>query len=254
MGQVRRACEVVRRCEDRGDDPDCWAKTLAAAVARLAGAGRVAVVFPAEGVCVTPAGPAGPAGGAAAFAVAAAAGMTARLAGGTGRAAAGPALLDGSLTGWAWRDRRGRVAAVLAGPAGVNGPPVGEAEGKLVRLVVRGLSRSGPRLARPGDPTPGDLPEKTREVLRRLLLGQLEKEIAGDTGVSSGAVHKHVHRIYKHFGVNSRGALLARWLRRGWGRRCDWRPSGAAGRLPRPRPPLTAGAGGRRAGSPSNLE
>ena len=228
VGQVRRAYELVAACADRGDDHKSWTRTLAIRLPELAGLQRLWVVFPDAGVVAAPRNGGGsPPRRAAERALVFARSSASALRHENRRAAGGPFQADDARAAWAWRDANGRTAALLAAgsePAGgreCGGVAQGE---KLVTLTVRGLSRLGPRLSHPGEPAPGDLPPKTREVLCRLLRGQLEKEIAAATHVSAGAVHKHVHKIYRHFGVSSRGGLLARWLQRGWGRTCDWRP------------------------------
>jgi DNA-binding CsgD family transcriptional regulator len=61
----------------------------------------------------------------------------------------------------------------------------------LPPALLRGLS---PRLA---------------ETLRRLARGQSEKEIAWDLGISPHTVHEYAKALHRHFGVRSRGELLA---------------------------------------------
>jgi DNA-binding CsgD family transcriptional regulator len=56
------------------------------------------------------------------------------------------------------------------------------------------------------------LPPRAREVLRHLLAGRSEKEVAYDMTLSRHTVHQYVKRIYRAHGVRSRGELLARLL------------------------------------------
>ncbi|HKT10208.1 MAG TPA: LuxR C-terminal-related transcriptional regulator [Terriglobia bacterium] len=58
------------------------------------------------------------------------------------------------------------------------------------------------------------LSARRREVLRRLLEGQSEKEIASAMDRSQPAVHEQVEYIYRHFSVNSRALLSAYFVRR----------------------------------------
>ena len=51
-----------------------------------------------------------------------------------------------------------------------------------------------------------------RELLRGLLTGQMEKEIAAVTGRKLSTLHKSVLALYVRFGVKSRSALQALWL------------------------------------------
>ena len=54
---------------------------------------------------------------------------------------------------------------------------------------------------------------REREVLGGLLRGLGEKEVALELGISPHTVHTYVTGIYRHFDVDSRGALLALWIR-----------------------------------------
>jgi DNA-binding NarL/FixJ family response regulator len=58
------------------------------------------------------------------------------------------------------------------------------------------------------------LPPRQRDVLEGLKIGLSEKQIAEVLGISAHSVHVHVRLVYRHFGVCSRGELLALWLRR----------------------------------------
>ncbi|MDB5310769.1 MAG: LuxR family regulatory protein [Gemmataceae bacterium] len=86
---------------------------------------------------------------------------------------------------------------------------VREAHALLVALV------GGP-LARFSDPSPADLSPRVRDVLRCLLEGDGDKQVAARLGISRYTVNVHAKAIYRHFGVRSRAELLARWVRRGW--------------------------------------
>jgi DNA-binding CsgD family transcriptional regulator len=82
----------------------------------------------------------------------------------------------------------------------------------------------GGPLARFGEPSPTDLPQRTRQVLRCLLEGDGDKQIASRLGMSPLTVNVYTKQIFRHFGVSSRAQLLARWIRqrRGIG---DWASS-----------------------------
>lgn len=64
------------------------------------------------------------------------------------------------------------------------------------------------------DPSPLDLPPRPRQVLRCLLEGDSNKQVARRLGISQDTVKEHVNRIFRHFGVQSRQELLARWIQR----------------------------------------
>lgn len=89
-----------------------------------------------------------------------------------------------------------------------------------IHSVVAGMI-GGP-LAGPLDPSPTDLPLRTRQVPRCLFEGDSDKQIAMRLGIAAFTVNQHVKRILAHFRVNSRSELLARWPRRGWTSRCAW--------------------------------
>lgn len=65
--------------------------------------------------------------------------------------------------------------------------------------------------AAPPDPTAGLCPRQ-RQTLDRLLAGDSEKQIAIRLGVSQHTIHAYVKGLYRHFNVNSRGELLARFV------------------------------------------
>jgi DNA-binding CsgD family transcriptional regulator len=51
-----------------------------------------------------------------------------------------------------------------------------------------------------------------RQILRALLTGVTEKELAEATGQKVTTLHKYVTSLYARYGVKSRQALLALWL------------------------------------------
>jgi DNA-binding CsgD family transcriptional regulator len=80
----------------------------------------------------------------------------------------------------------------------------------------------GGGLARFGEPSPAALPQRLRQVLHCLLEGDGDKQVAARLGLSRYTVNEYVERIFRHFGVQTRPELLARWVRRGWGGRFAW--------------------------------
>ena len=77
----------------------------------------------------------------------------------------------------------------------------------------------GGPLARFGEPSPGALPARLRDVLRCLLEGDSDKQVARRLSVTRGTVNQYTMAVFRHFGVGSRPVLLAGWVRRGWGGR-----------------------------------
>ena len=101
-------------------------------------------------------------------------------------------------------DFTARDAAVVTEAFAVLGPLVGRA------------------LARHSEPSPAALPPRVRQVLRCLLEGDGDKQVAKRLGISAYTVNQYVKVIFAHFGVQSRTELLARWVRRGWGNGFAW--------------------------------
>jgi DNA-binding CsgD family transcriptional regulator len=61
-----------------------------------------------------------------------------------------------------------------------------------------------------------------RQVLRCLLEGDGDKQIAARLGLSPHTVNQYAKAVFQHFGVRSRAELLARWVRRSFPARFAW--------------------------------
>jgi DNA-binding CsgD family transcriptional regulator len=55
---------------------------------------------------------------------------------------------------------------------------------------------------------------RERDVLRLLLTGETEKEIAQGLGLTPATLHQYVVVVLRKFGAHSRTDLMAQWLRR----------------------------------------
>ncbi len=55
-----------------------------------------------------------------------------------------------------------------------------------------------------------DLSKRENEILKHLVCGHTDKEIATRTGVTEATVHSHLHHIYGKLGVSSRAQAVAR--------------------------------------------
>lgn len=64
------------------------------------------------------------------------------------------------------------------------------------------------------EPTVGELSPRLRQVLRCLLEGDSERQVALKLELTTGTVHQYVKSLYRRFGTNSRSGLLALFLRR----------------------------------------
>jgi DNA-binding CsgD family transcriptional regulator len=58
------------------------------------------------------------------------------------------------------------------------------------------------------------LSPRERDVLRLLLTGVSEREIAGALGLTPATTHQYVVALLRNFGAHSRAELMSQWLRR----------------------------------------
>ncbi|MFB4300710.1 response regulator [Actinomadura sp. NTSP31] len=82
-----------------------------------------------------------------------------------------------------------------------------------------GAVREASEPAAPGSRTPPDAPHggfglsaREAEVMRLIVRGASNGEIAGRLFLAEKTVKNHVNRIYAKLGVTSRGAAIARWI------------------------------------------
>ena len=98
-----------------------------------------------------------------------------------------------------------------------------EREVAIVHLLNEEIARAiGGPLAKWCEPRASQLPPRVRQVLRCLLQGDSDKQIAARLNLSPYTVNQYTKQLYRHFGVNGRTPLLARWVKRGWGSDSDW--------------------------------
>ena len=104
-----------------------------------------------------------------------------------------------------------------------GGAPFSEREVALVKFMHEELARliGGP-LASASEPSPSQLPPRARQVLRALLEGEADKQIATRLDVSPHTINQYTKQIFRHFRVAGRNQLLARWIRRGWSNAAAW--------------------------------
>ncbi len=74
----------------------------------------------------------------------------------------------------------------------------------------------GGPLARFADPSVAALAPRVRAVLRCLLEGDSDKQIAARLRLSPHTVNQYTKAIYRHFRARGRTDLMATWIRRGW--------------------------------------
>lgn len=87
---------------------------------------------------------------------------------------------------------------------------------RLIHLLHHELGEMvGRRLSRCAAPSASKLPPRLRQTLERLLQGDSEKQAAAHLDISRATLHQYVTSLYRRFDVNSRGELLARFVRGG---------------------------------------
>jgi DNA-binding NarL/FixJ family response regulator len=87
-----------------------------------------------------------------------------------------------------------------------------------VRAVARGKTYIDPSIASRllhGTPSPDDLTPREIEVLRHLVLGETNKEIATALSIGEETVKTHVANVLGKLGVENRGQATVQALRRG---------------------------------------
>lgn len=100
-----------------------------------------------------------------------------------------------------------------------SGPPENEREIAAHRQILADLCRTigatlrGEVARNEVSPQLPKLSPRKRQTLQRLLAGDSEKQIAKHLSVSPHTVHVYVKALYKGFDVQSRGELLAKFVR-----------------------------------------
>jgi DNA-binding CsgD family transcriptional regulator len=79
--------------------------------------------------------------------------------------------------------------------------------GELGRLIGRSLASAT-------EPSPERLSPRLRQTLTCLLEGDSEKQVAARLSLSHATTHQYVTALYRRFGVQSRGQLLAYVMKR----------------------------------------
>lgn len=87
-------------------------------------------------------------------------------------------------------------------------------EGELAGNALRGVPQLHHRLLLGNGLLASDklLSPMERQILKALLTGQTEKQMAAANGQTPATLHNYVTRLYAFFGVKSRPALMALWL------------------------------------------
>jgi DNA-binding CsgD family transcriptional regulator len=99
-------------------------------------------------------------------------------------------------------------------PGGPRRRHFSKREAQLAGSAARGVPELHRRLFLDCGLMVGDkvLSPTERQILRGLLTGQSEKELALAIGQKPATLHKYVTALYARYGVNSRAAFMALWL------------------------------------------
>jgi DNA-binding NarL/FixJ family response regulator len=105
------------------------------------------------------------------------------------------------------------AAAMRLGAAGfvLKTAPVAELVDAIRRAAAGGLAFGTRPPARPATFTPREL-----EVVRRVVDGGTNDEIAGELEITAKTVEAHLRRMFERLGIMSRTELATRALREGW--------------------------------------
>ena len=105
--------------------------------------------------------------------------------------------------------RRGEAGETARGQRLLDGAAA-EAEAMQMTGLIARWRAAAARL----EASPDRLSPRLRQTLACLVEGNSEKQVAAQLGVSPTTVHQYVTALYRHFGVRSRGELLAHVLKR----------------------------------------
>ncbi|HEX3359054.1 MAG TPA: helix-turn-helix transcriptional regulator [Tepidisphaeraceae bacterium] len=104
------------------------------------------------------------------------------------------------------------IALSLLRPMGDT--PFTERQSQLVDLCLSQMAWPFQPDDKPTDPRLASLQPRLRKVMRHLLDGDGEKQVAAKLGLSRHTVHEYVKMIYSQLGVSSRSELLSQWVGR----------------------------------------
>ena len=105
-----------------------------------------------------------------------------------------------------------RYALRLSGS--VRPPPTARAKAIILLLNRQLTPLVGTVLAAERQLGMHGLSPRLRQTLEGLLAGKSDKQIAARLGIGKTTVHDHVASLYRRFGVEARGELMAYFLRR----------------------------------------
>jgi DNA-binding CsgD family transcriptional regulator len=90
----------------------------------------------------------------------------------------------------------------------------GQRDAKVVDWLHREIGPMvGRQLVSARETSFSNLPPRLQQVLRLLLEGDSEKQVAARLGLSRATVHEYIQSLYRRCGVNNRNELMARWIR-----------------------------------------
>ena len=93
-------------------------------------------------------------------------------------------------------------------------PPFAESDRHLLELCISQMSWPHQPDDAPTDPRIDALQPRLRKVMKHLLEGDGEKQVAAKLGLSRHTVHEYVKMLYQQLGVSSRSELLSQFVGR----------------------------------------
>ena len=79
---------------------------------------------------------------------------------------------------------------------------MGDGPGTIPIAGGMGFASGAPRLT-----------ERQTKIVEMIAAGYTDKQLAGRLGMSPGTLRTHLDRMFRRFGVHTRAALVACWLR-----------------------------------------
>ena len=125
-----------------------------------------------------------------------------------------PAYIDGCVVSFAVNPHTGNLVTLHVAQDVTDPEPARRAKAVITLLNTAVAPLVGVELSSRRQRGMRGLSPRLRQVLERLLAGDSEKQVAQRLRVTRPTAHEYVGALYRHFGVHSRGELMAYFVRR----------------------------------------